>query len=383
MIKIFTDEINKFKKILSQTYVKGDFYKESVFLNFKNSHIYFNARNYFGRFSFRFEASQEDLLKLTNIYVNIPLLITLSQQYKILLFDVEELEFSSEDGDKFKIPIFKEDALKDFFEEKDSMNYQSEYKSYKVSLNENIDFIEKLKLASDYMGTEESSSSAYENYYAIQLNNNSIVSTNASAIFEAGILESSEFAIDIPGFLVKLILLSTSFSSWFTLFYKKNKNIIISFGNNDLEILCAESLNVNIPSLEDEEFVSKFHHKTYISFNRLEMLEVLKFFKEFVKEETNERLYININKDNLIIEAKDSIRGSRKIDSVLNEENLINQSLCFPRFLLVKALESLNTETVKLELNLEMPAFNVLGVKEINDEKLIKDTHIAIIRLEE
>ena len=363
-MRIYTKNIRKYAKILSLAYIKGDRKTESLLLNFKDKYIYFTNFNFSGRLKFDCEAISDN--SYDNILVDIPIFMALVNQYEYLELN-EKLEFSY-NNEKFKIPLLVVDENNysiPNFQHKDE-NW-TKYNLYSKS-------IKNIEKAMGY-----SSLSDYE-YEGVLLKDNTIISTDRSKFFIA-LSDFNYNNIKLSNTILKFI--TTGYYQIFIPFLdKENKHKLIKGENistniflftngstscivinDEFEVICPENLQLNIPDINELEFIEKYDHETYFIFEKQTMVGLLKFFEPFLKNTKNEKISLNIINEsilNLKVEEPD-INGIREINLKECSVELIGKSVLVPRYLLYQALMTIEDDFIKMQIDENASAFNVIG----------------------
>jgi len=370
MIRIFTDDFRKYNNIISQAYVKGDPKTESIYLDFVNSYAYFNYMDSIARFQFKFEFEEGKYPTIdSNIFISIPAFLTLCNAYDYWDLDPVNNELSH-DRVVFSIGVTK-NTYDDLFQ---SSEISEEKNPDKFILSQDQVILD-MRAALGYMGEDGNFDDS--KFYHLHLKGTSIVTSDGSIIFEAkGENEFSDIAISGGG--LKLLILGLSSivdDEAITLYDYKTNWLILTFGENQLEILTPKLLEFTSPNLDDPDFISKYHHKTSLVVKKDDITDILKFYENLVREEINERLYLIVNnKEEITIETKDTNTGNRFVSLISCDPALLGLELCFSRNLLLQAINSIDDSNIELEIDISQPAFNVIGAEN-------KNRHVAIIRL--
>ena len=108
-MKICTDTIRRYSKLILSTEHRGSDYGEYLFLNFEEKKLYIETDSFFGKISFDYDID-DHLENYENFYVNIRAFITLCEQYEELSLDSNiddnRCVFYADD-EKFEIPILE------------------------------------------------------------------------------------------------------------------------------------------------------------------------------------------------------------------------------------------------------------------------------------
>ena len=150
---------------------------------------------------------------------------------------------------------------------------------------------------------------------------------------------------------------------------------VIYGDNKDMELFVPFYDDFSFPDITDVEFQKKFHHDTWLSFDKKEMVEILKFFEPFVKGVQNQQLLFSIEEDNTIsILSEQGIKANREISIIDKNISGSISSFYFGREFLLKTLTSMKEDSpIKLEVGNDSPANNIVGEK--------SNIQIPIIRL--
>lgn len=353
-MKIYTENLRKFAKLISQIYVRGSRLHESIYLNFEDGYLYFSHTNYSGRMKIKTDFENS----VNNFFVDIPTFLTLVNEYPDLII-TEKYEFYN-GNEKFKPAVFKKPENYETL----SFNYKEEnWTEYPLSEKIIINLIQ----AVGYIGGEKK-----REYHGVLLNNNNICSTDSSRFFRAYI-EGQFDNIRLSREALTFIKEGYRITEKVSIFCSSDGTCCINIGDEDMEIICPKILNLKIPNLDNPEFQEKYNHKTFFIIEKQKLFDVLNFFEPFVKNEKNERLYFHIDNPNeLTIEAKDNLTGNRILP--LKECNTGSQGIWVARFLVLQAIGSIEDDFVKIQIDETAPAFNITGEK--NEER-----HIIVVKI--
>jgi len=317
----------------------GNVYFESLYLDFKNSFAYFTNSNYSGRFSFEWIA-EENETTLEGVFINIPTFFAICDTYDEIILS-NNLEITS-GNEMFKIHCFVDVfALPDF----DLNNYNPSCALIDSELKEAI------SEASHFAGKESKLN-------GILIESNSIVSTDRYKIYEAKFENADNPRICLPSHFVSIFSCVEAINC----FCKDGKLLMVGYvGDEKFFEIVGKEVELKTPPMKDPDFISRYNHPTFIIFKRIDILSVLKFMEPFVKGNINERLYLNITADKLLIEAKDEIKANRIIDLSECSSELIDSGVWVKRSDFQTAINVLSGENIKLQLDLSKPAFNLSG----------------------
>lgn len=368
-MKIKTEKFRRFSNPILASYVQGDQNAENMYLDFSNSCAYFSNNSFIAKLNFDFEIEDPADNDMVNVMVDKKMFLALCTEYEELTVtsqynsEKEDYDFDfSYDEEKFTIPTFTSEQ--DFPE----FDY-NDFESYHLTSS----VLRHIRTASNYMGVYD----PQENYYGVNVHGDRVVGTDSAQVFEAQIKEDGvDFPdIKLKGEIVKLVLTISEFEVCYLNYNENTDEMFFTFGDNKELYITTTQGNLRVPDVTDDNFIDKYHHETYFIVNKTELIDVLEFFQVFVRNERNERLYINIvDKEVVSIESQSESTGNRNIDLTECSDEIVGDGFWIPRALVVKAVKSIEDDFIKIEIDTNKPAFNIVGKE--NDEK-----HIATVRL--
>lgn len=360
-MKIKTENFRRFANPILSSYVQGHRNSENMYLNFENSCAYFSNQSFIAKLKFDFEIEDVKDNNLQNILVDKKMFLALCTEYEELTLD-SDYNFSYEE-ESFKIPYFIEDQSYPEFNYDDFSSYQF-----------NSSVLRNIRTASQYMGPYD----PQENYFGVNIRKDCVIGTDSAQVFEAELKDKKVVFPDIrlKGDIVKLVLTISEFEVCYLNYNENTDELYFTFGDNqELDIATTQQDNLRMPDVKDQDFIDKYHHDTYFIVEKNTLLDVLDFFQVFVRNERNEKLYLNIvDEETLSIESQSESTGNRNISITELDNEVVGQGLWIPRALVVKAVKSIEDDFIKFEVDNEAPAFNIVGKD--NDER-----HVATVRL--
>lgn len=360
-MKIKTENFRRFSSPILSSYVQGHRNSENMYLNFENSCAYFSNESFIAKLKFDFEIEDPSDNDLKNILVDKKMFLALCTEYEELTLD-SDYKFTYEE-ESFSIPYFIENQDYPEFDYND-------FASYHLSSG----VLRNVRAASQYMGPYD----PQENYFGVNIRGDRVVGTDSAQVFEGQLKdEDVEFPdIKLKGDIVKLVLTISEFEVCYLNYNENTDELYFTFGDNqELDIATTQQDNLRMPDVTDQDFIDKYHHDTYFVVEKAELLDVLDFFQVFVRNERNERLYLNIiDETTLSVESQSESKGNRNVVITDSDHRIVGEGFWIPRALVVKAVKSIEDDFVQFEVDQEAPAFNIVGTN--NDEK-----HIATVRL--
>jgi len=351
---IKTKNFRTFSKIIEMFDKKGGTrVEESIYFDFEQSIVYFGNGEYsaaaegiLGHLAFDFEFENDTKDDFENMWFNTRLFLTLAKQYEELYMSTD-YEFYNGD-EKFKIPCFSEasdypDVNKDDFE---VFNIHSE-------------LIENLKTAQSYMGADDFN----ENFAGIQLFDNAIVASDGAAVFEAYTVDETFPDIQISANVLRVILTGSEEHTCKMYHNDDTDDLYFTFGEDELLHIASTQIdNLRVPPIKDQDYIDKYDHDTQIVVEKQALLEILNFFEVFVKDLRNEQMYMSVLDDNILsIESKSENQGNRQIGLKECSTELVGAGLWFARKYLAKAVTSIKDDFIRIKIDVNEPAFNVIG----------------------
>lgn len=358
-MKIYTENLKKFSRLISQTCIRGNKFTESVYIDFDNNYLYFSHPYYLGRIKIKTDPFEN---LVNNFLVDTITFFSLVTEYSFININ-EKYEFSN-NKEKFKLITFEKPETYEII----PFNYkESNWTEYILSEKTIINLV----CAKDYMGGEKK-----KEYHGILLNKNIICSTDTRKIFRANIKENfNNIGLSLES--LNFIREGYKITKKVSIFCNSDGTYCINIGDDDIEIIFPKMLNLKIPNLDDIKFRKKYDHPTYLIIEKQKLYDVLIFFESFVKFEKNEKLYFSIkNTNELVIEAKGYMTGNRILPLKECSPDLVDQTIMIVRFFVLKALESIDDKYIKIQIDENAPSFNIIG----NNNK---ERNIILIKLVE
>jgi len=357
-MEINTKNFKRFSKIIDIFNKKGSRIDESIYLDFENSKAYFGNSSYdsdnegiIGQLDFNFILTNTDIDDYSNVFVNTRLFLTLCNQYETLSMSTD-YEFSN--GEEFfKIPYFTEE-----------FDYPILNKDDFEVFNITSAITSNLKTSQIYMGVADFN----ENFGGIQLLNNSIVSSDGACVFEAKVKDITFPEIQLSKTVLHVILTGVDDNTCRMYYDTQTKDLYFTFGDNEeLHVASTQIDNLNVPPIEDPDYIAKYNHKTSFCVEKRQFLSLLQFLEVFVTDVKNEQLKLTIESDNTIsIKALDEVQASRKMPTSFTSPELEGKSFWFARKYVYDAVSSILDDFIRIQLDVDEVAFNVTGQTETN-----------------
>ena len=353
-MKICTDTIRRYSKLILSTEHRGSDYGEYLFLNFEEKKLYIETDSFFGKISFDYDID-DHLENYENFYVNIRAFITLCEQYEELSLDSNiddnRCVFYADD-EKFEIPILEGEYDTSHFQ------YQN---LFGIPLS--IEQIKIIKDASRFTGVNDS----YRNLSGIGVNKNILVASDSVLCYVATL--SNEF----PKFSLSkeaINLFSNVFSDLSVSLIINSETdidnkIYFDFENGEAIIGIPKNIAVAVPDLiNDKHFVNQLQIEESFVIEKQEFSDVLKFFESFVKLEFNQRLYLSIiEMEKVNITAVDAIKGNLILKMKSCSPEIICKSFYFSRSSMIPIISSIHDDFIRIKLssNRDVPIFIITG----------------------
>lgn len=366
IIKLNTENIRKYARIISQAYVKGSQFSESVYIDIENEYLYFSNTFYSGRVKINLEKSNdnENEDKIENFFVEIPSFLTLMCTYDELLIkkDKDSSGYVFVNGkEKFKPVIFKKP---DSYEVISFEGISNSTQWSELLLTEKV--VEDVLAATGYASSDKK-----PEFNGISIKNGIISATDSCRLFISN--SNSNINEQISSYSdINLVLDSISFiregfklSKGNVCIYHNSavKTYCVVINGGEVEIIFSESIALSIPDLKDEALKEKFEYEEYIVVEKAQLEQILLFFEAFVKNERNEKLYINVSTESeLQIEAIGNMVGNRilPIKSV-SSSKVVGFNFWIARYFLLQAIMAIKDDYIKVYFNEKGPAVNVTG----------------------
>lgn len=361
---ILSENLNKYERVLNLIYQKGDRIGESLYLDFKSRHIYFQSNRFIGKLQFDFKLEENEELPV-NFWVNAPKFLMLVRSYSKLLLKGKVFYNPENKGENFTIDVFEEE-----FEDTYFMHVKDNWNNYNLS-EETLGFLRE-----SYPYTSDEFTN---NFKGVYLNEHNLIATDRSKFYCVSIDENfNNFYLHID--LIKVIL-PTNFNYNEVTIYHKDVNTIISLSGGELEVLSSEILDFEIPPISDPDFIANYNHESFITFSRQNFLEILRFMDFFIKDLTNKRICISIitekEKGVVFIESIEQDQIKRILPTVEVSINLIGEHFYISLPYIQMALNTFDDDIIKLQINPEMVAVNFTAV----DENVKK--HVVLAKIDE
>jgi len=365
-MKIKTEAFRRFSNPILSSYVKGDPDGELMYLNFEDSKAYFSSDAFMAKLNFVCEIQEPEDNDIKNIKVDKQMFLALCEQYEELILDKDHIFSYEEERFDIRPVVISGEIPIDDYPEFDASNF--EMYQFNSALLKNI------RAATPYMGVYD----PQVNRFGVKLVKRGVVGTDGVQVFEAQMGDDQEELpeVCIKGELIKIISTMAETEVCYLRYSESTDELYFTFGENEECSLATEQgRNFKIPDMEDEKFIKKFHHDTFIVLEKADLVDVLEFFSVFVKNERNERIYFNIkNETTFSVESQAESRGNRDLKIVECSPELIGEGFWVPRLYVLKAVRSIEDDFVVLEIDTTAPAFNAVG-------KNNKEAHIATVML--
>jgi len=362
-MKIHTDTIRLYAKLILSTENRGSDYGEYLFLNFEEKMIYIDADFYFGKISFDYDI-EDNLQNYENFYVNIRAFITLCEQYEELFLDSNidnnRCIFYADD-ERFEIPILEGEYDTSHFQYQDLMSYAL-----------STEHIKRIKEANRFTGVNDS----YRNLAGIGINEDILVASDSVLCYVASLIDKFP-KFNLSAEAISLFSNITTDSEVNLLIDSDDSDdsdddignkLYFDFANGEAVIGVPKNIAIAVPDLiNDTVFINRLQIEESFVIEKKEFLAVLKFFESFVKLEFNQRLYLNINEigplDQVNISAIDEIKGNRILNMKSCSLELMGRYFYFSRSSMIPILNSIHDDFIRVKLspNKKVPIFILTG----------------------
>lgn len=271
MLSIYTDSFVKYEKIIKNVIEKGHQLKESLYLNFEDSYVYFFGNECYGRFKFNFVKKDDRVHK--NFFVNAYNFLIFCNSYSQI--DLDNFTFSCE-GESFKLG-YVEDSY-DFPE----FNFSGDI--YNISSIRDI-----FKVGLSFTSPDKDSG-----FRGVFLQNTHLFAFNLQKLIS---LSNSIDNIDIsiPYHIAKIV----NASNCENILLKKDDHIYL--GLDACELIYAGSDELANQNFLDENFEKLYNHESYIKLNIDDFIEEFGFILKFSTQNINFRVKLSVENNTLII----------------------------------------------------------------------------------
>jgi len=341
-MRIETSNLKQYLKISAATSVKGNRIYESALLNFEEGFIY-TFGEVVTRTKLIFTGEPED-----SFFVSLDKFMLLVNSYDTL--DLNNKVFSS-GRDTFELAYFVEEDIEtpkfdNVFENENSITFTS---SLLKDIKNSLYFIEP---------------GLYPELDGIFVRNEHLIATNKVGFYNKLIPGLND--ITLPLNVIKILTLLKDDHE--VKIHTENGKILMSIDNGEVETKIPASLNLNIPDTQSEGFINSYNHNTFITTNRLELEEIFKFIFPFSKEQPSERVLMSIIDSNTMqVKIVDSNKITKEVNLLSCSEELIGLDFWISASMVRTALSYITTKDVKIQLSIDSPATNFVGV---NNEEL-------------
>lgn len=375
-MKIFTEEIRKYSKLIMSTINIGSSYGEYCYINFTESRIQIDSINrFYGRVTFRCEDTDPGDADIENFYVDTRGFLALCKQYEDGIYlrktnGKDQVEFYVDD-EKFKIPILND-------EYDDSLHSYSNKSLCQLS----VDTVKKIKEASKFVGINDGE----RNLDGIGFNQNVLVAASGAKMYVATINET------VPKFSLSTdivnVLTMVADDHPIDLDFESNDDeddeeetlkVFFNIGFGEAEIVAPHNLSVAVPDLiNDTDFIDGLNIPTTAVVEKVELINILRFFESFVRLEVNQSLTLNVvDEDTLAIESSRGMTGNRMLSLKECDIDLVGTQFFFSRNILLPALSVIHDDFIRIKIDPDedSPVFIITGEKE-------DSTYAAIAKFE-
>ncbi len=363
-MKIYTDKFRRYAKVLHSITEKGNIRFESIYFNFKDSYVYLFSSKSQARMIFLWEKTNEDEV-VENFSVSLEYFLPLIFSYEYLEVNNKIFSYKNEEFD-----------IQSFVDEDIDLSLYDKIKDIKtIEINTNQVFLNHFLKCMNYIERDESSENA--SVAGIFLRKNVLLGTDKfkfyNGTFDFKVEEDINFSLDLSKIINNLADKNK------VCIGKEEKFIYVNV-NNDIDILSAINLKLDIPDIFSEKFVNLYNHETFFVVEKEKLLEVINFLGFYTKDVPNNRVQIEIG-EKLDIKVIDKNKIKRQIDIIEKSEVLNGSIFQISNIWLKLAVNDIENKYIKFQVTEDNFIINITGYDIVNNENKVSDRHIMIGKL--
>jgi hypothetical protein len=328
---------------------------DSGLLDFENGNMTFGSQKGFGQIKMDVEGWDG---KQKPFFVNLNSFLNVVKEFPVL--EVEGFKFKHGTDDVFEIAHLEDDSR--------FPNFINSGKAAPVKIDANaLSAIKKCGLFIDVDGQ------AHLN--GVFIKNGNVWGTNKNRLCEEHVNSLATADLSLPRLVWETLVMDVLGED--LVIDKDDTSFFISNGN-EIKIQFAGNSALDSPDIHSQKFVSKFDHPNYIALDKAAFLGVINFIQPFVLSNASQRIQLIIGDTLLEIKSEDNGNIiSRKIQIANKSGDIATGSKIWVSTNWIKTiLGVLGGKTIKVQIDLTMPAVNISSVEE-------PSTHVVYCRLTE
>lgn len=318
MVRIYSDYVRKYEKVIKRGYKEGDPRTESVYINFADGSLYFKLDGVFqGKLSLGGieNVEESESLETNGIWVDLLTFATLCGEYPWIEFDPVEKKFSH-GGEEFHLSTIVEDFDPvDFDYEGDDTNvYEIPHTGVPSILN-----------SFGYTPSNDAPING-KNFYGISFIGDKVSGSDSLSLYEgeSGIEIDSEYPVKLHP-QSKVVFDVMKDQELHLNMAVVGQRIYFNFDNGELLLYFPEVANLYTPDLLDPNFRSKIEYDTYVEVERNTLMDIMSFFQSFKGKSSEDYITLSIeDTNNLGVKYKNNKNtGKRFVPVSQKSESLI------------------------------------------------------------
>lgn len=345
---IKTQSLTNFSKIILLIKDNINQYYSSLYFSFKDSFIYFYSNQVQGRIKFEYDLDEnENIENFKDFFVNTEDFLNVCYYYSELYYDNEQTFYNSKDKkEKFQIENFMDEDFEPF-----QSSEPLSKNAIAIQLDE--DFYYKFVNSLSFISFDSDSP-----MNGVFIRNNHIITTDLYRLYEATICTTNSLDFAIPYELAKVISF-LNIGDKIAIDKLEDRLHVLIGEDKSIELYVADNHNLQLIDVDNQNFVSKYNHDSFIEVDKQAFLKIIKFIDPFTKEVSSQRIKLSLVNDELTISVFMKSNIDRKL--LIVNKNKLDDGVEFwmSNEYAKKIFSMLQGDTIRIQVDQQSPAINI------------------------
>lgn len=353
MVRIYSDYVRKYEKVIKKGYREGDPRTESVYINFTDGALYFKLDGVFqGKLSLGGieNAEEAESLETNGIWVDLLTFTTLCSEYPWIEFDPGEKTFSYGE-EEFHLSTIVEDFDSvdfDYSEEDDVDSYEFDSNGVPSILN-----------AYGYVPANDTPING-KNFHGISFIGDKVAGSDSLSLYEgvSGVQVNSEYPVKLHP-QSKVVFDVMRDQDLHLEMSVVGQRIYFNFDNGELILYFPEVANLYTPDLLDPGFRSKIEYDTYVNTELTSLMDIMAFFQSFKGKSSEDYIGLSVDDtNNLGVKYKNNKNTGKRYVSVSEKSDAlegVETSVFLGRLRQAVSTLSRSLENKEKEVQIQIP----------------------------